>query len=360
MIYQNKVKADRKATYKKITSHPYFGFIIVTVIMLLIQLLLILGVGFTTAFIDGFAETMIYVIVALGFSILLGYAGLASLGTAGFVGVGTYLLGFFTKQLDVSIIWVVIISVLGAIVIGTVVGFISLRIEGMYLAIITLGLSEILVEVFKNATTITNGTNGLLISDLVIFGTTIEVGTNLIFISIALIMLLIMIITFNLMKSPTGRGMLAMRNSQSAAQAMGVSIFKYRLLAFIVSTVYAILGGVLYMSYKGFTIPTSWSLGFSLNVLAAVIVGGSQSIYGIILGTFLIFGLDLTVFSSIDFLTNNSYLITLFNGLLIILVIMFYPGGLIRLVNLLIYKIKQAFKKLRLKRKEYKYGADSE
>lgn len=356
MIYQNKIKADRKAKMKKITNHPYFGFIIIALIMIIVQVLVSLGIDFSNTFLDGFAKTMINFIIALGFSILLGYAGLASLGTAGFVGIGTYFVGYFTKQLELSIFLIIIISILGAIIIGTIVGFISLRIEGMYLAIITLGLSEILNEVFINATDFTNGTNGLSTYKIVLFNEAIKVDSDIVFAGIAVIMLFVMIITLNLMKSPTGRGMLAMRNSQSAAQAMGVSIFKYRLLAFITSTVYAVLGGVLYMTYFKFTIPTIWSLGFSLNILAAVIVGGSQSIYGILLGTFVIFGLDITVFSQIP--NVGDALSGVFNGLLIILIIMFYPGGLIRLVQTLIYKIKQSIKKWKLKRREYKYGSD--
>jgi len=360
MIYKNKISLDRKAKFNQIKNHPYFGFVVLTMIMLIVQLLRVAGVEVPITVLRAFGYTMIYIIIALGFSILLGYAGLASLGTVGFDGIGTYVVGYMTNQMNTSIFLVILVSILGAVVIGTIVGFISLRIEGMYLAIITLGLSEILNEVFKNARTITNGTNGLSLDGVVIFNNVIQIDHNVIFVAIALIMLLIMIVTLNLMKSPTGRALLAMRNSQSAAQAMGVSIFKYRLLAFITSTVYALLGGVFYMTYIGFSVPTSWSLGFSLNILAAVIVGGSQSIYGIVLGSFMIFGLNLSVLQQIPFFVENPAISVVFNGVLIIVVIMFYPGGLIRLVNTLWHKLKLGIKKLKLKRREYKYGKDSE
>ncbi|MDC7243433.1 MAG: branched-chain amino acid ABC transporter permease, partial [Sphaerochaetaceae bacterium] len=311
MVYQDKLKQERLAKWNTIKNHPYFGFVIITLAMLLIQVIRMIGLEITgeeiipITILRAFGYTMIYIIIALGFSILLGYAGLASLGTAGFVGVGAYLVGYLSNEYGTSIFLIVLIAILGAVVIGTIVGFISLRIEGMYLAIITLGLSEILAEVFTNASDITNGTNGLRLSGLVLFGEAISIDHNTIFIVIAVVMLFIMIVTLNLMKSPTGRAMLAMRNSQSAAQAMGVSIFKYRLLAFITSTVYALLAGVLYMTYISFTIPSTWSLSFSLNILAAVIVGGSQSIYGIVLGTFTIFGLKLAVLSQIQFFVDN-------------------------------------------------------
>lgn len=360
MICRTEVCKDRKAKIKQITNHPYFGFFIITFLMLLVQLIRMLGIPVSNTLVRAFGLTMIYIIVALGFSILLGYAGLASLGTAGFVGIGTYALGYFTKNLQMSIFLVTVITILGAVVIGAIVGFISLRIEGMYLAIITLGLSEILNEVFKNATKITNGTNGLgLDYNLVLFKNTIFIDHNTIFIFAAIVMFIMMILTLNIIKSPTGRAMLAMRNSLSAAQAMGVSVLKYRLMAFIIATVYAMLGGVIYMSYVSFSIPTTWTLTFSLNILAAVIVGGSQSIYGIVLGTFMIFGLNLGVFQQFKLFSENPAISIVFNGLLIIVVIMFYPGGLIRLVNTTYYKLKKALLKLKTKWRLYRYGADN-
>lgn len=377
---------QNKQRIRSILEHPYFGFIVIGLLLIIIQLLYTAGWGISLTFMRSFGMTMIYVVVALGFSILLGYAGLASLGTAGFVGIGTYLLGYFTNQLQVSAIWIVLIAIVGAIMIGLIVGFISLRIEGMYLAIITLGLSEILNEVFKNATTITNGTNGLGMDTLVLFGQPFLRNPNDVFVVLVIALVVVMILTFNIIKSPTGRAMLSMKNSESAAQAMGVSIFKYRLLAFMVATVYAFFGGLLYMAYLGFSIPSSWSLAFSLNILAAVIVGGSRSIYGIILGTFMIFGFDMAVIQNIRLWPNNPWVLKLIennpesadqiasffrnlqgaiptmsyilNGLLIIIVIMFYPGGLIQLLTTIKNKVVKVSHKIYQKVKVMLYGED--
>ncbi len=360
MVCQKEICNARIAKMKQFMNHPYFGFIVITFLMLIVQILNFIGVSVPISVIRGFGLTMIYIIIALGFSILLGYSGLASLGTAGFVGVGTYILGYLSNSLHYDFGVIILISIIGAILIGLIVGFISLRIEGMYLAIITLGLSEILNEIFKNAINITNGTNGLGINSIYLFGKSIALESDIVFVGIAFVMFFMLVLTLNIIKSPTGRAMLAMRNSESAAQAMGVSVFKYRLLAFVVSTVYAVLGGVMYMSYFAFSIPTSWSLGFSLNILAAVIVGGAQSIYGILLGTFMIFGLNLSVFQQIPFFQNNPAISVVFNGVLIIVVIMFYPGGLVRLVQTMYYKAKVMTISLKKKWRDYKYGDDSE
>jgi len=382
-----RLRDQRKHQFQQIVHHPYFGFVLLGGLMLFVQLIQSLGVAIPVSIMRAFGLTMIYIVIGLGFAILLGYAGLASLGTAGFVGIGTYALGYLTNARGFSVGMVVFYSVLGAIILGVVVGFISLRIEGMYLAIITLGLSEILNEIFKNAVTITNGTNGLLMPQLVFFGTYYTVSNETVFAAIAVVLVLMMFFTFNIIKSPTGRAMLAMKNSESAAQAMGVSVLKYRLLAFIIATVFALVGGILYMSYIRYTIPTTWSLAFSLNLLAAVIVGGSRSIWGIVLGSFMIFGLDLAVFQRIIVTPDRNAAIAAFierfpehqealrtffvnlqqslpvityilNGLLIILVVMFYPGGLYQLVLTIKTKLVTAWKNAVRKWKVRRYGQE--
>jgi branched-chain amino acid transport system permease protein len=365
MTYKTEMKNNYKNKMLSIIKHPYFGFMIITLMMLLVQLLLVLGVNVPTTTLRAFGKTMIYIIVGLGFSILLGYGGLASLGTAGFVGVGAYFLGYLTKEAEMNIFLIILLTIAFAVVLGTIIGFISLRIEGMYLAIITLAIAQIINEVFKNWTAVTNGSNGISINNrIVIFNEVIKVDQNLVFSIIAILLFFVMALTFNIMKSPTGRALLAMRNSSSAAQAMGISIFKFRLLAFIVSTIYAMFAGILYLSYMPYTSPNDWTLNLSLLILAAVIVGGSRSIYGIVLGTFLIFGLDLALLQNRDnfggFFVDHPEITIMFNGLLIILVIMFYRGGLIRLVNTVIAKIKSLYFKLKKKWRLYRYGPDQE
>jgi len=364
MTYIEERKIKIKRQFQTIVKHPYFGFFLIGLLMLLVQVIRMLGVNVPIQTLRAFGKTMIYTIVGLGFSILLGYGGLASLGTAGFVGLGAYILGYFTNVQGYSIFLILIITVVFAIVLGTVVGFISLRIEGMYLAIITLAIAQIINEVFKNWVSFSNGADGMILNNrLVIFNQYLTFDSNFIFMVIAFALVIVMIITYNIMKSPTGRALLAMRNSQSAAQAMGISIFKYRLLAFIVSTIYAMFAGVLYLAYNPSTFPADWGLNFSLLVLAAVIVGGSRSIYGILLGTFLIFGLNLALLQNRNnfggFFVEHSEITIMINGLLIILVIMFYRGGLIRLTKNIGMKIKQLFKKIKHHWRVYRYGTDS-
>lgn len=329
---------------KKISRHPYFAFILLGVILISFQLLESVGV-LKVSFVRGFGRIMIYSMVGLGFSILLGYSGLASLGTAGFIGVGSYTMSFlFLKSIPLGII--IVIAILIAIIIGGLVGIVSLRIEGMYLAIITLAISSLLVELFGSFENITGGHGGIQIA-FKIFGMRFK-HREVYYILVASLVLF-SIITLNIISSYVGRAMLTMKNSTSAAQSMGISLLKYRLISFIIATIFAVLAGVLNMMYYQSAEPAMWTLTLSLNILAAVIVGGSKSIWGIFLGMFIIFGLDIIVLSNIKFFVENPAFQMVLNGALIIIIIMVLPEGLISLINKYYLKLKGKF----INRKEF-------
>ncbi|MBN2877954.1 MAG: branched-chain amino acid ABC transporter permease [Bacilli bacterium] len=326
-----------KSRIKKLSKHPFFGFIIFG---LMVSLIPIFHNILPVTLVDSAAKTLIFFIVALGFALLIGYGGLASLGTSSFIAIGSFTLYTVMDLLNLPFALAILIAVLIALFVGIMFGVVSLRIEGMYLAIVTLGLSEIMIELFKNFDTFTGGVSGTTFSSFRLFGESLT--TNQTFFILIIAVVIAMILTYNLINSPTGRALLATKNSESAAKAMGISIIKYRLLAFMVSTVYAVIGGVFYMAYVKFSMGSTWGLAVSLNILAAVVVGGSKSIWGVLLGTFIIFGLDLMVFQSIPLLSggrfaNFSFVI---NGVLIILVVMYYPNGLIGFFKKMFFKLK--------------------
>ena len=152
------------------------------------------------------------------------------------------------------------------------------------------------------------------------------------------------------MKSATGRALLAIKNSETAAQTMGINLVKYRLFAFVISGIYGTLAGVLNILFYRCGDVQSIRLAFALNILAAVIVGGMKSLWGIIFGTFVIFGLDLAVFQRFNI---GNYAIIL-NGVLIIVVVMYYPNGL----GQLYYDLKRLFAYLKRKVRVRIYGTD--
>jgi branched-chain amino acid transport system permease protein len=353
--YNNKKQNKPLQYLKNLSKHPLFGIFIAAFFMVLIQLLGRADI-IRPSIVDSLANIWIFMIVGLGFTLLLGYAGLASLGTAGFIGMGSYVIAYFLGRLGLPFFLVFVLGIIIAIALGTIVGFISLRIEGMYLAIITLGLSEILVEFFKFSTNITNGLQGFQLERFKIFG--IELLEHQIYYIIVFVLVLTMIGVLNLISSPTGRAMLSIKNSTSAAQAMGISILKYRLMTFVLSTVLAVVGGMLYMMFMRSTEPGIWNLGLSLNILAAIVIGGSKSIWGVGLGTFFIFAFDDIVLKNIPFFIKYGNATFIINGVLIILVVMFYPGGIVKLFTDLYRYIKTLAKKIKTSWREYKYGKD--
>ena len=327
---------QRREQYSKLAKYPLSQFIAFGVVLCVLQILSSMGfvpVSFMTAV----GNTLIYAIVAIGFCLLLGYSGLASLGTAGFIGIGVYITYYGLQVWNLPYIVILAIALGVSILLGIAVGFVSLRIEGIYLAIITLGMSEILRTTFqaiKSSLTVS-------MTNIKMFG--IRVDKSVVFILIVVMLILLMWIISNLMKSPTGRAMLAMKNSTSAAQAFGISLMKYRLLAFVISICYASIAGIMYMMYIR-SISTSMSSLFtlttSLNILGAVIIGGYKSLWGALSGIFIIYGMQSMFLQNIKFFNDNPTIIMLFTGVLIILVVMYLPGGLAQLVTQWKFKIK--------------------
>jgi branched-chain amino acid transport system permease protein len=179
-----------------------------------------------------------------------------------------------------------------------------------------------------------------------------------VYVIIAVILSMLLIFTANLINSPTGRAMQAMRSSTSAAQAMGISLMKYRLLAFVIATLFATVSGYLYMMITKNIVPTSetkFNLATSLNILGAVIIGGSMSIWGVLGGIFFVFGLQPLVLSNIPFFQQNEEFIVLLTGLLMIIVVMFFPGGFAHIVLQIRLSIMKALQKWRVR----KYGTEA-
>ena len=362
-LFGREVEKQDKLTdvMRSIVKRPVLQYLLFAVVMVIVGYLAaerILPYSWQSSI----ATTLAYGIAAIGFCLLMGYSGLASLGTGGFIGIGTYAVHYVMVEADLPFIVAIIVAMLVAVVIGLIVGFISLRIEGIYLVILTLALSEILRKLYEAVEPLISvSTQGV-----VLFGIKFPRTASIALVTIFLFV--IMTITTNLINSPTGRAMLAMKNSTAAAQAMGINLIKYRLMAFIICTVYAALAGTLLLvvniSANAIDATSFYALITSLNILAAVIVGGYKSVWGAVVGTFIMCGgFELVVLqnqSVKDFLQmiipgiDSNTVITLLAGILVIVIVMFYPGGLAQLLVEVKAKIKALIKRI----KEDKYGKD--
>ena len=355
--------ANNHRNFAKEKSKSIFGntinqFLIMGIVFLVIGLLALPSVGvISQKYATVIANIMMYTIVSFGYCLLLGYAGLASLGSSCFLGIGAYCAFYLCLNgLKLPYILAIIAAVVVSVIIGLIIGFISLRIEGLFLAIVTLGLSEIIRIVLQNIHSSTISVTRF--SKFRLFGTTVT--TPQLFFVVLVMMLITVFVIYNIMRSPTGRNMLAMKNSVPVAQAFGVNLLYHRVLAFIIACVTAALTGVCYLSIGLSITPTNasdpaLSLSLSLNVLAAVIIGGYKSLWGTFGGVVFVFGLS-SLFGAL-FPTASSVIAPYMNliiGVFTILIVMFYPGGFWQLYWTAKMKIKAA----KAKREVRLYGAE--
>ena len=362
-LFGQEAKKEDKLTnvLRKIIKTPVLQYLLFTILMCIVGYLAAQRI-LPYSWQSSLATTFAYGIASIGFCLLMGYSGLASLGTGGFIGIGTYAVHYVMVEADLPFVVAILVAMLVAALIGLIVGFISLRIEGIYLVILTLALSEILRTLYAAVEPIIAVSS----KGVDIFGIKFPRTSSIMLVSIFLF--IVMTITTNLINSPTGRAMLAMKNSTAAAQAMGISLIKYRLMAFIICTIYAALAGTLLLVVNisaDATVATGYyALITSLNILAAVIVGGYKSVWGAVVGSFILCGgFDLVVLQNQavkSFLgqilpgIKSDTIIYILSGVLVIVIVMFYPGGLAQLLVEVKTKIKALGKKI----KEGKYGKD--
>jgi branched-chain amino acid transport system permease protein len=305
---------------------PYLDYIVFGALLCSTPLLVQIGV-LRFAWLTIIAGFVIYSIVSLGMNLLMGYGGLVSLGTAGFMGLAAYLTSIFTMDFGLPFLASFVLTVAITMLLGLVVGLVSLRVHGFFLAIATLVISEILRQLFIELSDITGGFTGRRAQFPEIFGMRLDRNTT--FVLLVVFLVVAMIITHNIFKSYTGRAMSAMRDSESAAAAMGVNIFRYRLVCFALATGFAGAGGVLYMHFMHFAFPNTWTLILSLFFFAVVVIGGVRSVAGTILGSFIVFGLPDLVLVNVPIIGDIPGMAFVFTGVVIILVVLFYPAGLI-------------------------------
>ncbi|MCL2377496.1 MAG: branched-chain amino acid ABC transporter permease [Defluviitaleaceae bacterium] len=310
-------------------SRPYSDYIVFGLLLSLAPLMVNMGV-LRFAYLTIIAGVIIYAIVALGLNLLMGYAGLVSLGTAGFMGVGAYLAAFFTQDLGLGFLPSLVLTVIITSVMGVIVGLVSLRVQGFFLAMATLAIAEILRQVFVEFRGFTNGFVGRRANFPDFFGFTLD--RNQTFIMLVAFLVIAMIVTRRIATSYTGRALSAMSavsGSEAAAAAMGVNIYRYKLIAFSVSTAYAGLGGALYMHFIRFSIPTTWIFTLSLMLVAAVVIGGVRSVAGAVVGAFVVFGVPYLILANLPVIGDINGMAFVFTGVMIILVVLYYPAGLV-------------------------------
>jgi branched-chain amino acid transport system permease protein len=225
---------------------------------------------------------------ALGLNILVGYTGQVSIGHGAFMSVGAYTAANLANRLGSP--WPVNLLAGGimAAVVGAVVGIPSLRIKGLYLAIATLAGQFIIEWIINHVTFISGGVQASIEVARPQLGSMVLNTQRDMYYFLLFFVALSTIGTLNLVRSRIGRAFIAIRDQDIAAEIIGINIFRYKLLAFAISSFYAGMTGVLYTYFLGIANYEQFQLGVSIDYLAMIIIGGLGSVQGSIFGAFFI------------------------------------------------------------------------
>lgn len=263
-----------------------------------------LFVGLPLALSDFWLSVLVYAGVfavgALGLSVLTGYAGQVSIGHAFFVGIGAYVGAYAGADLGVPLpVWLVLAGAAGAIA-GALVAPAALRLSGLYLAMVTLGLVVLGVHVWNTFESVTGGAAGiggvapaglgpLDFNDLTVAGQSYSRNQAWFWLVWGIVAGAAAVVA-NLTGSRVGRAMQAVRDSEVAAAAVGISVRRTKVAAFVVSSALAAVAGSLYFGFVQYVSPQEWSLALSVQFVAMLIVGGMATWGGAVIGAVVLAG----------------------------------------------------------------------
>jgi len=234
----------------------------------------------------------IYALVSIGLNLVMGYTGQISAGHAGFLALGAY----FTAILGAKLAWIPCILVLFLAglftgVIGFLLGIPILRLKGFYIAMVTLAFGIVVSEVILQWSSLTHGDDGFRVPRAVLFGWVFDSDRKLFYL-VQPITIAMTLMAVNIVRTRVGRAFLAIRQSEIAAQIMGIPLAKYKTAAFAISAFFTGIGGGLFAYVITHISPDSFSLGVSIDFIAMIVIGGMGSITGSIIGAVILTGIQ--------------------------------------------------------------------
>ena len=253
---------------------------------------------FTNPYYVHLAETiLIYAILLFGLDIVVGYTGQVSLGHAGLFGIGSYVAGVLILKLDAAWYLTLPASVLVTALFGAVLALPALRVTGPYLAMVTLAFGTIAQILINEMSFLTEGPMGITVTKPAVFGTVLSEVQY--YYAVAGLMLLSLLLVHRLLRSHIGRAFEALRDSPIASDCMGVSVYRYKVYAFVISAGFAGLAGSLYTYSEGYISPNTYNFELTILFLLAVIMGGRKTRSGALLGALIVVMLP-SLLSDID------------------------------------------------------------
>ena len=271
----------------------------------------------------------IYSIVGFGLMMLVGFTGQISLGHAAFLAVGAYTEALM-QAAGVPFVISISCAALFSAVAGIIVGLPALRLKGIYLAIATLAFNVIVEEIITRWESLTGGNSGKHLKPVELFGIKLDTDTNFYYLCLGLTVLCALACA-NLLRSPTGRAFVAIRDSEIAASCLGVDLAWYKTMSFAFSAALTGVGGALYAHKLAFISPEQFTLFVSIELVTIVILGGIGFLHGAVLGSAFVIVLPQLISIAKDWLPGGlvpTGLQAVVFGVILILFIIFEPLGL--------------------------------
>ncbi len=276
----------------------------------------------------------VYALVSIGLNLLMGYTGQIAAGHAGFLALGAY----FTTILSLRVEWlpffvVLILAGLFTGAVGFLLGIPILRLRGFYIAMATLAFGVVVSEIILQWSSLTNGDDGLEVPRGTIGNFVFDSDVKLYFMIVS-ITVIMTILARNLVKSRVGRAFVAIRESEIAAQTMGINMAKYKTVAFAISAFYTGVAGGLFAYLITYISPDSFSIELSIDFIAMIVIGGMGSIAGSVIGAVILTGMQ-------QLLSGLKDLQILIFGLSLVVFMIFMPRGIIGMLSGLKERIVQ-------------------
>lgn len=263
---------------------------------------------------------MLNAMICIGLNLLMGYAGQVSLGHGAFAGLGAYISAILTTNYEMEPLLAISVAIVIMAVFAFLISKPILNLSGHYLAMATLGIGIIINIALNSEDKLTGGADGMSVDSFRVFGFEFYESMHW-YILVAVLLVLIVWMFENIIKSPFGRLLRSIHDSEKAADCVGIHVSHYKSVVFTISVVIATIAGSLYAFFSGFISPEEASFGHSIELVVMVVLGGLGRLYGAVIGAAILTVLPQLLAAFEDYET-------LVFGIIIMLVMIFMPKGI--------------------------------
>jgi branched-chain amino acid transport system permease protein len=290
---------------------------------------------------------LVFAIAALGFNLLLGYTGLLSFGHSAYFGAGAYAVAFVVKYLKIDSMEVLLLAgILGSALVAALFGLLCVRYTKIFFGILTLALSQVLWSLAFKFFWVTGGSDGLRVPTPTLLAGTVKIGATagqdkLDFLShryyfyVLAIFVICVVLMWVIVHSPFGKALQAVRDNETRAEFVGVQVWHYRWVAFLISGVYTGLAGALWVPLNGLTTPDILHWTFSGKIVFFTVLGGFQTFFGPIVGAVIYNYLE-------TYAVGHTVYWQMVLGIVLVVLVLALPAGIVGTAIRLLPRFRKA------------------